>query len=177
MKKNIYVMLVLCLIMILFVVSCITHPLPKPTPKPDIVVVETVEPKNKDIYSFGSDKEVQIYILDDKVYYLLGIDKDIKYVSSNDLQIFAINTNTVNVSEVSIDGIDGIILSYYDIKIFLEQTKQLGSTRVGVFEPKSNSWSIGYDKNRDNNAIEFPYSNQNIGPVVINISSISRAYN
>lgn len=175
MKTNAYVVSVFCLLLSFFLFSCVT------SQSHGIISNEGTRNINDKVTkarikksSFGGDKEIQAYVLDNKVYYMLNIDKNIL---DKDIGLYSIDTNRVNAKEVTIDGIDGIVLTFYDIKIFLEETKSSCNTRVGIFEPSSNRWIIGYDKNRDVNAIGFTYNKEEIGPVIINRSSISRAYN
>jgi len=177
MKKNTCVMSAFCLLLGFFLSSCITTQSNGVKDVNDKDVDDKVIRDNIERYSFGEDEEIQAYVLNGKIYYLVNTNKDIKYISDRDIKLYSVDTNRMNIKETTINGIDGIVLTFYDVKVFLEKTKYSGKARVGIFEPSSNRWLIGNDRNRDKNIIEFSYGDEEIGPVIINKSSISRAYN
>ena len=180
MKNNIYVMFVFGLLLSLFLFSCITpqsNGVKKDT-EDKVVRDDSDDRDGVKRYSFGGDEEVQVYEVDNKLYYLVNTNKDIKDISYQDLKLYSIDANRVNIKKTTIEGADGIVLTFYDIKVFLEKTKSSSSrTKVGVFEPSSSKWIIGYDKDRDKNSMGFIYDGDEIGPITINRSGISRAYN
>ncbi len=173
MKNHTYVMAIFCLSLPFFLFSCITTGSNGlKTDTDDKVIGDNIKR-----YSFGGDEEIQVYEEDNKLYYLLNTNKDIRDISSEDLKQYSIDTNRVNIKNATIQGASGIVLTFYDVKVFLEKTKSSSRTKVGVFEPASNKWIIGYDKDRDKNSMVFIYEEDEIGPITIKRSGISRAYN
>ena len=176
MKNNTYVKFIFCLSLPFFLFSCITTKSNGvKTDIEDKIISDNTD--NIKRYSFGGDEEIQVYEADNELHYLLNTNKDTKDISSEDLKKYAIDTNRVTIENATIQGVNGIVLTFYDIKVFLEKTKSSSRTKVGIFEPSSNKWIMGYDKNRDKNSMDFIYDDEQIGPITIKRSGISRAYN
>ena len=80
----------------------------------------------------------------------------------------------LKITEETIKGIDGIVIKYYDVQIFLGEQNRFGNTKVGLFEPQNRAWTIGEDKKR-NNEIELKLSNSTV-TITIKRGSISLRY-
>lgn len=139
--------------------------------------IENIKEDSKKIKSYGNNKEIQAYTLNGKNYYLLGLKDSASKLSESEIKKAIINTNSVKIKEATIEGSKGVIVTYYDIKLFLEENKAYGKSKVGIFELYNNSWVMGYNESKESNTIEIKNDGKIIGPIVINFGSISRAYN
>lgn len=140
--------------------------------KEEIVEIPKKESKIK-VIDYGVDSEIQSVNINGNKYYILGSDKNIENMTEEEVKSLSLVAPLI-VSEESIKGIDGIVIKYYDIKIFLSEKNILGSTKVGLFEPQNRAWTIGEDKDRTKN-IQLQLNNS-IAGINIKRGSISLSY-
>lgn len=158
---------VLIILSIIFIAGCKTIEPKKEEPKP---IVKEEAPKII-IKEFGADKEVLSVKIENKTYYVLG-KSDIKNINEENIK----NINLVaplKISEETVKGFNGIVITYYDIKIFLGESGT--SIKAGLFEPQKNSWTIGDDIDRSQ-SIQIRLSDNGIGLITVGRSSISLSY-
>ncbi|WP_297208247.1 hypothetical protein [uncultured Brachyspira sp.] len=122
---------------------------------------------------YGADKEVQAVELDGKTYYVIG-GKDIENMSEQEIKSSSL-VAPLKITEETIKGNRGIVIVYYDIKIFLGKKGVTGTT-VGIFEPQKNDWTFGDDIDRSQ-SIQVKISKGTAGPIDIKRASISLTYN
>lgn len=123
------------------------------------------------IKEFGADREVLSVKIGNKTYYVLG-KNNTKNINEENIK----NINLVaplKISEESVKGFNGIVITYYDIKIFLGEKGS--SVKVGLFEPQKNSWTIGDDIDRSQ-SIQIKLADNGVGLITIGRSSISLSY-
>jgi len=160
------------LIAALFFIGCeTTKPLQKDAviePNNEPIVEEEEKVKIK-IERYGTDGEVLSVKLNDKTYYILGSGfaegMDEEKIKNLSLQA------PLKISEESVKGNRGIVITYYDVKIFLADN----GNKVGLFEHQKNSWTIGDDMDRSSK-IEIKLSANSTGVISIRRSSISLSY-
>ncbi|WP_300368229.1 hypothetical protein [Brachyspira sp.] len=129
-------------------------------------------PKMK-VTVYGADKEVQAVEINDKVYYVIG-GKDVEEMSEDDIKRASL-VAPLKVTEETVNGSRGIVITYYDVKIFLGRRFGVGTT-VGIFEPQKNAWTTGNDIDRSL-SIQIRLSRNIAGPIDIKRGSISLAFN
>lgn len=142
----------------------------KEEPKP-IVKEDKEETPKITIKEFGADREVLSVKIGNKTYYVLG-KNNIKNINEENIK----NINLVaplKISEETIKGFNGIVITYYDIKIFLGEKGS--SVKAGLFEPQKNSWTIGDDIDRSQ-SIQIKLADNGVGLITIGRSSISLSY-
>lgn len=146
------------------------------TMKPKNDIEETIkrdDPKSK-VTVYGEDNEVQSIDIAGRTYYVLG-SKDLEKMTEQEIRANSI-MSPLKVIEETVEGVKGIIITYYDVKIFLGRNSGFGA-KVGIFEPQKNAWTIGYDIDRTL-AIQIKLTGRNIaGPIDIKRGSISLAFN
>lgn len=123
------------------------------------------------IKEFGADREVLSVKIGNKTYYVLG-KNNTKNINEENIK----NINLVaplKISEETVKGFNGIVITYYDIKIFLGEKGS--SVKVGLFEPQKNSWTIGDDIDRSQ-SIQIKLADNGVGLITIGRSSISLSY-
>ena len=81
----------------------------------------------------------------------------------------------LKISEEIVKGYKGIVITYYDVKIFLGEKNFKRSLQVGLFEPQKNSWTVGNDTDRSQ-SIQLKLSDRSTGLMTIGRSSISLSY-
>lgn len=129
-------------------------------------------PKMK-VTVYGADKEIQAVELNDKVYYVLG-GKDVENMTEQEIKSSSI-VAPLKITEETVNGTKGIIITYYDVKVFLGKRTGTGTT-VGIFEPQKDAWTTGDDIDRSQ-AIQIKLSRGIAGPIDIKRGSISLAFN
>ena len=122
---------------------------------------------------YGADKEIQAVEINDKVYYVIG-GKDVESMSEQEIKSASV-VAPIKVTEENVKGVNGIVVTYYDVKIFLGKRSGLGTT-VGLFEPQKNDWTVGDDIDRSQ-AIQIKLSRGTAGPIDIKRGSISLSFN
>lgn len=139
--------------------------------KEETVVREDVTRMKVTVY--GADKEVQAVEINDKVYYVIG-GKDVEDMTEDEIKRSSL-VAPLKVTEETVKGIRGIVVTYYDVKIFLGRRSGIGTT-VGIFEPQKNDWTTGNDIDRSL-SIQIKLSRNIAGPIDIKRGSISLAFN
>ena len=129
-------------------------------------------PKMK-VTVYGADKEIQAVEIGDKVYYVIG-GKDVEKMTESEIKKSSL-VAPLKVTEETINGTRGIVVIYYDVKVFLGRRTGTG-TIVGIFEPQKNDWTTGNDLDRSL-AIQIKLSRNIAGPIDIKRASISLAFN
>lgn len=165
MLKNILIVLP-----IIFIAGCKTIEPKEEEIKPVVKEVKEEEPKII-IREFGADREVLSVKIENKTYYVLG-KNNTKNISEENIK----NLNLVaplKISEETVKGCSGIVITYYDVKIFLGESGS--SVKVGLFEPQKNSWTIGDDIDRSQ-SIQIKLSDNGVGLITVGRSSISLSY-
>ena len=122
---------------------------------------------------YGADKEVQAVEINDKVYYVIG-GKDVENMTEAEIKKASL-VAPLKVTEETINGTKGIVVTYYDVKVFLGRRTGTGTT-VGIFEPQKNDWTFGDDIDRSQ-SIQVKISKGTAGPIDIKRASISLTYN
>lgn len=122
---------------------------------------------------YGADKEVQAVEINDKVYYVIG-GKDVENMTEAEIKKASL-VAPLKVTEETINGTKGIVVTYYDVKVFLGKRTGTG-TIVGIFEPQKNDWTTGNDIDRSL-SIQIKLSRNIAGPIDIKRGSISLAFN
>lgn len=128
-------------------------------------------PKMK-VTVYGADKEVQAVELDGKTYYVIG-GKDVENMSEQEIKSASLSA-PLKITEQTVRGNRGIVIVYYDVKIFLGKKGTVGTT-VGLFEPQKNDWTLGDDIDRTQ-SIQIKLSRGTAGPIAIKRGSISLTY-
>ena len=131
------------------------------------------EPSKMKVTVYGADKEIQAVELNDKVYYVIG-GKDVEDMSEQEIRNSSI-VAPLKVTESTVNGTRGIIVTYYDVKVFLGR-RTGNNTTVGIFEPQKDAWTTGDDIDRSQ-AIQIKLSRGIAGPIDIKRGSISLAFN
>lgn len=176
MKKNLYKIVATILISVILT-ACNTMPNSKNTIPLQIEKTDTIgENKKNNVISYGRDDEVQFLAVDGKEYYVLGGNK-INEMTANEIKASSINTSRVKVNESTLNGKKGIILTYFDIKIFIQEKQTIGITTVGIYEPQKSDWTFGEDMDRSSKSIKIKLPRGIAGPITINTTSISMTYN
>ncbi|WP_295160606.1 hypothetical protein [uncultured Brachyspira sp.] len=103
------------------------------------------DPSKMKVTAYGADKEVQAVEINDKVYYIIG-GKDPENMTEQEVKKLSLAA-PLKIAEETVKGIKGIVVSYYDVKVFLGRRTGI-NTSVGIFEPQKNDWTIGSDLNR-----------------------------
>ncbi|EKV57956.1 hypothetical protein [Brachyspira hampsonii] len=129
-------------------------------------------PKMK-VTVYGADKEIQAVEINEKVYYVIG-GKDVENMTEADIKKSSL-VAPLKVTEETINGTKGIVVTYYDVKVFLGKRTGTG-TIVGIFEPQKNDWTTGNDIDRSL-SIQIKLSRNIAGPIDIKRGSISLAFN
>lgn len=166
---------ILILFSIVFISSCktITEIPEKPEKKEEPAPVVKEEPKEPKITikEFGADGEVLSVKIDDKNYYVLGKNnpQNINEQNIKNLSLVA----PLKIAEETVRGNKGIVITYYDVKIFLGE-KGVG-VKVGLFEPQKNAWTVGDDIDRSQ-SIQIKLADNGIGLITVGRSSISLSY-
>ena len=122
---------------------------------------------------YGADKEIQAVEINDKVYYVIG-GKDVEDMTEAEIKKSSL-VAPLKVTEETINGTKGIVVTYYDVKVFLGRRTGTGTT-VGIFEPQKNDWTTGNDIDRSL-SIQIKLSRNIAGPIDIKRVSISLAFN
>lgn len=163
---------ILILFSIVFISSCktITEIPEKPEKKEEPAPVVKEEPKIT-IKEYGADGEVLSVKIDDKNYYVLGKNnpQNINEQNIKNLSLVA----PLKIAEETVRGNKGIVITYYDVKIFLGE-KGAG-VKVGLFEPQKNAWTVGDDIDRSQ-SIQIKLADNGIGLITVGRSSISLSY-
>lgn len=160
---------ILIIFAVIFISGCRTvTEIPEKKEEPAPVVKE--EPKII-IKEFGADGEVLSVKINDKTYYVLGKNnpQNINEQNIKNLSLVA----PLKITEETIKGNKGIVITYYDVKIFLGE-KGAG-VKVGLFEPQKNAWTIGDDIDRTQ-SIQIKLADNGIGLITVGRSSISLSY-
>ncbi|MBW5392476.1 hypothetical protein [Brachyspira pilosicoli] len=121
---------------------------------------------------YGEDSEIQSIYINGKKYYVLSAN-NIEDMTEDEIKNSSL-VAPLKITEETIKGIDGIVIKYYDVQIFLGEQNRFGNTKVGLFEPQNRDWTIGEDKKR-NNEIELKLSNSTV-TITIKRGSISLRY-
>lgn len=121
---------------------------------------------------YGEDSEIQSIYINGKKYYVLS-DDNIEDMTEDEIKNSSL-VAPLKITEETIKGIDGIVIKYYDVQIFLGEQNRFRNTKVGLFEPQNRAWTIGEDKKR-NNEIELKLSNSTV-TITIKRGSISLRY-
>lgn len=121
---------------------------------------------------YGEDSEIQSIYINGKKYYVLSAD-NIEDMTEDEIKNSSL-VAPLKITEETIKGIDGIVIKYYDVQIFLGEQNRFGNTKVGLFEPQNRAWTIVEDKKR-NNEIELKLSNSTV-TITIKRGSISLRY-
>ena len=129
-------------------------------------------PKMK-VTVYGADKEIQAVEINDKVYYVIG-GKDVENMTEAEIKKSSL-VAPLKVTEETINGTKGIVVTYYDVKVFLGKRTGTG-TIVGIFEPQKDDWTTGNDLDRSL-SIQIKLSRNIAGPIDIKRGSISLAFN
>ena len=161
---------ILIIFAVIFISGCRTvTEIPEKKEEPAPVVKE--EPKII-IKEFGADGEVLSVKINDKTYYVLGKNnpQNINEQNIKNLSLVA----PLKISEEIVKGYKGIVITYYDVKIFLGE-KSSSEVKVGLFEPQKNSWTVGNDTDRSQ-SIQLKLSDRSTGLMTIGRSSISLSY-
>lgn len=165
---------ILIIFAIIFLTGCKTVPeviekIEKKEPEP-AVKEEPKEPKII-IKEYGADGEVLSVKIDDKNYYVLGKNnpQNINENNTKNLSLVA----PLKIAEETIKGYKGLVITYYDVKIFLGE-KGAG-VKVGLFEPQKNAWTVGDDIDRSQ-SIQIKLADNGIGLITVGRSSISLSY-
>ncbi|MEI0610899.1 hypothetical protein [Brachyspira pilosicoli] len=124
------------------------------------------------IVKYGADSEIQSIYINEKKYYVLNAD-NLEDMTEDEIKNSSL-VAPLKITEETIKGNDGIVIKYYDVQIFLGNKNRFGATKVGLFEPQNRAWTIGEDKNR-NNDIELKLSNSTV-TITIKRGSISLRY-
>lgn len=171
--------------LVFVIVSCETMPV-KEDSKKETVKKEDVkealneeektitreEPSRMKVVVYGADKEVQAVELEGKTYYVIG-GKDVENMSEQEIKSSSL-VAPIKITEETVKGTKGIVVTYYDVKIFLGKKGSIG-TRVGIFEPQNNAWTVGNDMDRSQ-SIQIQLSRGIAGPIDIKRGSISLTY-
>lgn len=169
MLKNIFIVFAF----IFYLISCKTI-IPKddsPLVQDNKVIKEDPN-KAKVIASYGQDNEVQAVEINNKTYYIIG-GKNVEKMSEEEIKTYSL-TSPLKITEENVKGYNGIVIAYYDIKIFLSKKSSSGAI-VGLFEPQRNDWSLGNDNDRSQ-SIQIKLQKYTAGPITINKRSISLAF-
>lgn len=167
MFRNIFIV-----ISVLFIFSCKTIEIPPQKEEPKPTVKKEEEPPKIKIKEFGADNEVLCVIIGDKIYYVLGKNSSQNINEQNIKNISLVAP--LKISEETVKGYKGIVITYYDVKIFLGE-KTSSEVKVGLFEPQKNSWTVGNDTDRSQ-SIQLKLSDRSTGLMTIGRSSISLSY-
>ena len=144
--------------------------------KEEVKKEETVtrdDPSKMKVTVYGADKEVQAVEINGKTYYVLG-GKDVESMTEQEIKSASV-VAPIKVTEENIKGVNGIVVTYYDVKVFLGKRTGTG-TIVGIFEPQKNDWTTGNDIDRSL-SIQIKLSRNIAGPIDIKRGSISLAFN
>ena len=140
---------------IFIITSCATMPTKEDTAKTagnnnssnkeeeNSIIRENTAQKKVTVY--GADKEVQAVEIDGKTYYVIG-GKDVENMSDQEIKSASLSS-PLKITEQTVKGNRGIVIVYYDVKIFLGKKGAVGTT-VGLFEPQKNDWTLGDDIDR-----------------------------
>ena len=158
-------------ILLMFIIGCTTtkEQMQTTEKKEEEKVIKKEDSKVK---SYGKNKEIQAVTINGKDYYAIG-GKNIEKLSEDEIKKMSI-VAPLKVQEDTIKGIRGIIITYYDVKIFLGSSSGNG-TKVGLFEPQYNAWTVGNDSD-DSQDIEVSLSQKSKAIISIRRSSISLSY-
>lgn len=167
MFRNIFIV-----ISVLFIFSCKTIEIPPQEEEPKPAVKKEEEPPKIKIKEFGADNEVLCVTIEDKIYYVLGKNSSQNINEQNIKNISLVAP--LKISEEIVKGYKGIVITYYDVKIFLGE-KSSSEVKVGLFEPQKNSWTVGNDTDRSQ-SIQLKLSDRSTGLMTIGRSSISLSY-
>ena len=163
---------ILIIFAIIFLAGCKTvseiPEKPEKTEEPEPAIKE--EPKII-IKEYGADGEVLSVKINDKTYYVLGRNNP-QNINENNIKNLSL-VAPLKITEETIKGNKGIVITYYDVKIFLGE-KSAG-VKVGLFEPQKNAWTIGDDIDRSQ-SIQIKLADNGIGLITIGRSSISLSY-
>ena len=160
---------ILIIFAVIFISGCRTvTEIPEKKEETEPVIKE--EPKII-IKEFGADGEVLSVKINDKTYYVLGKNnpQNINEQNIKNLSLVA----PLKITEETTKGNKGIVITYYDVKIFLGE-KGAG-VKVGLFEPQKNAWTIGDDIDRTQ-SIQIKLADNGIGLITVGRSSISLSY-
>ncbi|TKZ36016.1 hypothetical protein [Brachyspira catarrhinii] len=164
---------ILILFFIVFLSSCktITEIQEKEETTPAIEEKKEEEKPKITIKEYGADGEVLSVKIDDKTYYVLGKNnpQNINEQNIKNLSLVA----PLKIAEETVRGNKGIVITYYDVKIFLGE-KGAG-VKVGLFEPQKNAWTVGDDIDRSQ-SIQIKLADNGIGLITVGRSSISLSY-
>lgn len=168
MFRNIFI------IVVVFLVGCKTIEIPKEEP-PAVdnkeKKAEKEEPKIT-IKEYGADREVLSVKIEDKIYYTIGNRNNIDNINEQNIKNITLAA-PLRISEETVKGYKGIVITYYDVKIFLGERGT--GVKVGLFEPQKNAWTIGDDADRSQ-SIQLKLSGNSTGVITIGRSSISLSY-
>jgi len=160
---------ILIIFAIIFLAGCKTvSEIPEKIEEPEPAIKE--EPKII-IKEYGADGEVFSVKINDKTYYVLGRNNP-QNINENNIKNLSL-VAPLKITEETIKGNKGIVITYYDVKIFLGE-KGAG-VKVGLFEPQKNAWTIGDDIDRSQ-SIQIKLADNGIGLITIGRSSISLSY-
>ena len=162
---------ILIVISVLFIFGCKTIEPPPQKEETKSPVKEEEPPKIK-IKEYGADSEVLSVTIGDKIYYILGKNSSQNINEQNIKNISLVAP--LKISEETVKGYKGIVITYYDVKIFLGE-KSSSEVKVGLFEPQKNSWTVGNDNDRSQ-SIQLKLSERSTGLMTIGRSSISLSY-
>ncbi|WP_028328828.1 hypothetical protein [Brachyspira alvinipulli] len=166
---------------IFIITSCATMPTKEDTTKTadnnsskkeEEKTITREDTPQKKVTVYGADKEVQAIEIDGKTYYVIG-GKDIENMSEQEIKSASLSS-PLKITEQTVKGNRGIVIVYYDVKIFLGK-KGAVSTTVGLFEPQKNDWTLGDDIDRSQ-SIQIKLSRGTAGPIAIKRASISLTY-
>ena len=88
--------------------------------KEEVKKEETVtrdDPSKMKVTVYGADKEVQAVEINGKTYYVLG-GKDVESMTEQEIKSASV-VAPIKVTEENIKGVNGIVVTYYDVKIGL----------------------------------------------------------
>lgn len=166
---------------IFIITSCATMPTKEETTKTadnnsskkeEEKTITREDTPQKKVTVYGADKEVQSIEIDGKTYYVIG-GKDIENMSEQEIKSASLSS-PLKITEQTVKGNRGIVIVYYDVKIFLGKKGAVGTT-VGLFEPQKNDWTLGDDIDRSQ-SIQIKLSRGTAGPIAIKRASISLTY-
>lgn len=140
--------------------------------KKEETITREDKPKRK-VTVYGADKEVQAVEMNDKTYYVIG-GKNTEDMTDAEIKNSSL-VAPLKITEETINGTRGIVVTYYDVKVFLGKRTGIG-TIVGIFEPQKNDWTTGNDIDRSL-SIQIKLSRNIAGPIDIKRGSISLAFN
>lgn len=163
---------ILIIFAIIFLAGCKTvSEIPEKIEEPEPAIEKKEEEPKIIIKEYGADGEVFSVKINDKTYYVLGRNNP-QNINENNIKNLSL-VAPLKITEETIKGNKGIVITYYDVKIFLGE-KGAG-VKVGLFEPQKNAWTIGDDIDRSQ-SIQIKLADNGIGLITIGRSSISLSY-